>query len=99
MSEDLEERLAEVLIENKVISEAQIQLAQADQEVSDMSLDEVLLARGWVDKKTLNGLAPWLYEKPKEESIVRFAPGEKDYKESLKHYRSLMEKIIGESWD
>jgi len=97
--EDLIERLAEVLIEKEVISEAQVQLAQADQEVSGMSFDEVLTARGWVDKETLKELAPWLYEKAEQKTILRFAPGKRNYQESFNQYRQLLEQIIGESWD
>ncbi len=56
---DLE--LLRVLIDAEIISEAQAQLAQSDSANMNMSIDEVLLARGWLDAPTLEKHAPWLY--------------------------------------
>ncbi len=53
--------LLQVLIDAQIISEAQSQLAQSDSVNMSMSIDEVLLARGWLDAPTLEKHAPWLY--------------------------------------
>jgi len=93
------ERLLKVLLENQVISTAQAQLALADQEVTDMSFEEVLLARHWVDQATLDRLAPWLKSAPESEAIRRSPAGSRDYKQNLKEYIKLMEKILGMGWE
>jgi cell division septation protein DedD len=59
---DLEERanrLAEVLVERGLVSEAQVELAMADREINDLPLEEVLLARGWIREDVLYDAAPW----------------------------------------
>ena len=92
--------LIKLLIENKVISSAQAQLAMADQEVTGMTFDEVLLARRWVDEATLERLAPWLSKaKSAGTAKLNISPPSGDYEENLKHYRRLMEQILGEGWD
>lgn len=53
-------RLAELILDLKILSEAQIELALADQETTDLPLEEVLVARGWLTKEELYGIAPWL---------------------------------------
>ena len=55
----LSELLA-VLVERKLISAPQADIAVSDAEVTGMSLDEVLIARRWVGEEVLHTLAPWL---------------------------------------
>ena len=93
--------LAQLLIENKLISEAQADLAVADQEITGMTFDEVLLLRGWVDKDTLLKIAPWL-DSPADTShdILELSTSiGATYQENLKVYRRLIEKILGKGWD
>ncbi len=61
--EDDGKKLLQVLIEAQIISQAQSQLAQSDSENMGMTIDEVLLARGWLDKPILEKYAPWLFPK------------------------------------
>jgi hypothetical protein len=91
--------LIRVLMDNKVISSAQAQLATADQEVTGMAMEEILMARGWVTQSVLDQFAPWLKQRSDKESTVMFQPGERTYEENLKEYRRLMERILGSSWD
>ncbi len=93
--------LAQLLIENKLISEAQADLAVSDQEITGLSFDEVLLLRGWVDKETLFKLAPWLNtpQNPTGDIIELSTSIGTTYQENLKVYRRLIEKILGKGWD
>ena len=93
--------LAQLLIENKVISEAQADLAVADQDITGLSFDEVLILRGWIDKETLYKVAPWLSAapNPNSEMIELSTSIGNDYTENLKVYRRLIEKILGKGWD
>jgi hypothetical protein len=52
--------LLKTLIERKLISAPQAEIALADAEVTGMTIDEVLVARRWVSEETLAQLAPWL---------------------------------------
>ncbi|MGH9548339.1 MAG: hypothetical protein ACRD3W_03150 [Terriglobales bacterium] len=61
------EELIKMLIERKLVSPAQADLARADMEVNGMTLDEVLLARRWITEEALLEIAPWLLKN-------RFAP-------------------------
>lgn len=61
--ENDDNKLLQVLIEAQIISQAQAQLAQSDSENMGMTIDEVLLARGWLDKPILEKYAPWLFSK------------------------------------
>ncbi len=92
--------LVEILIGKQVISSAQAQLARADQEVTGMTMDEVLLARGWVSQSQLEEFAPWLAKQPaKSKNTAELPSGEATYQDSLREYRRLMEKILGTGWD
>lgn len=64
-------QLIRLLIEQRVISSAQAELAVADQQLTGMDFDEVLLARRWVSEGTLYQLAPWLLEEKESESASK----------------------------
>jgi hypothetical protein len=93
--------LAQLLIDSKLISEAQADLAVADQEITGLSFDEVLLLRGWVDKETLFRVAPWLNAptNPASDILELSTSIGTTYQENLKVYRRLIEKILGKGWD
>ncbi len=52
--------LAEILTELNLLHSAQIELAVADQQMSELPLHEVLLVRGWITEAKLQEIAPWL---------------------------------------
>jgi hypothetical protein len=91
--------LAKVLIDQNIVSAAQMQLALADKEVTGMTLEEILLARGWISEQTLDAVAPWLRKETEDQAITKFPPGQRTYDQSLKEYKKLMERILGTSWD
>lgn len=98
--------LAQLLIDNKLISEAQADLAVIDQEITGMGFDEVVLLRGWIDRETLYKVAPWLNAPASAASqaasneIMELGTSiGTTYQENLKVYRRLIEKILGKGWD
>jgi hypothetical protein len=97
--ENLNINLLTALLDAKVISPAQAQLLLADQEVTGMSIDEVLLARGWINEAKLDEVAPWRKKPEASEDQLRISAGSKNYQANFKQYRTLMERILGVSWD
>ncbi|MBI4532757.1 MAG: hypothetical protein HY711_02325 [Candidatus Melainabacteria bacterium] len=91
--------LAKILIEQKLISPAQAQLAMVDEEVSGMSFEEVLLARHWIAEDTLERVAPWLHSHPEPQLTPLIKPGSQNYSDNLKQYRTIIEKILDTAWD
>ncbi len=97
-------KLIQVLIDQKLISAAQAELAKSDREVTGMTLGEVLLARRWVNEETLDRIAPWLKDLRGGAPGVVTAAEHKDdethadtgYQQNLKRYRQLMHKILDE---
>ncbi len=105
-----EKDLLQVLIEAQIISQAQAQLAQSDSENMSMTIDEVLLARGWLDAPTLRKHAPWLFAEKKSGSdsteissamrksgplqITDTQGSSDDYGTNLARYRALMRDIL-----
>lgn len=87
------EELLRVLLDNKVISEAQAHLVKQDEELTGMTCEEILLARRWVTEETLSHLAPWLQQSRNAGDGV----GGGSYEENLKRYRKLLAEILGES--
>ena len=93
--------LLKALLESKTISKAQADLAQADQQMTGMTVEEVLIARGWVTKEVLAKVAPWLQE---DAAAKKAAPAgdnasgsiSGDYLSNLQKYRELVSKILGE---
>lgn len=93
--------LTQLLIDNNIISEAQADLAVADQEITGLSMEEVLILRGWVDRETLYKLAPWLKAsaKPEQELLDISTSIGSSYTENVKVYRRLIEKILGRGYE
>ncbi|MFA7338849.1 MAG: hypothetical protein WC028_18835 [Candidatus Obscuribacterales bacterium] len=104
-----EKDLLQVLIEAQIISQAQAQLAQSDSENMGMTIDEVLLARGWLDAPTLRKHAPWLFAKRESNTdsveisamrksvplqITDTQGSSDDYGTNLARYRALMRDIL-----
>lgn len=97
--ENLQLNLLQILLEQKVLSSAQAQLLLADQEVTGMTLDEVLIARGWVTVEQLDEIAPWRKQPENSAGTLRVKASSKNYQQNFKQYRALMERILGISWD
>ena len=91
--------MSKVLVEQKLISAAQAQLALVDEEMSGMSFEEVLLARHWITEDTLERVAPWLYGPVEHPLAPLISPASNNYQDNLKQYRKIMEKILGTAWD
>jgi hypothetical protein len=91
--------LAQILVDQNIISAAQVQLALADKEVTGMPLEEILIVRGWITQDTLDRVAPWLKNQTEEPTVARFQTGQRTYDNSLKEYKRLMERILGTPWD
>ncbi|MFA6211186.1 MAG: hypothetical protein WCT03_12080 [Candidatus Obscuribacterales bacterium] len=105
-----EKDLLQVLIAAQIISQAQAQLAQSDSENMSMTIDEVLLARGWLDAPTLRKHAPWLFGKKESDvenaetniamrksgplQITDTQGSSDDYGTNLARYRALMRDIL-----
>lgn len=98
-------RLIQALVNEKLISSAQAELAKSDGQVSGMTVAEVLLARRWVSEQTLDRVAPWLKNEQAPPGVVTSSDasqrsdagrGETDYQQNLKVYRQLMHKILDE---
>src|SRR5579863_6504360 len=53
MKADTYRRLGELLVENRVISERQLQIALAQQRLSKRRLGDLLVERGMVDEKSI----------------------------------------------
>jgi hypothetical protein len=94
--------LLNFLLEEKIISSAQVTVARADMEVSGLSAAEVLIARRWVTEEKLMKVAPWL-EGLQAPAMIEAAATNKNaastttYQENLKKYRRLMARILGEA--
>lgn len=97
--------LLKILVESKVISQAQADLAVRDSENMDMGLDEVLLARRWVSEAVLREKAPWLFNeaqssfdqeaKVSRPTFTETSGSSDDYGANLARYRSLLREILG----
>ncbi|MBP7863963.1 hypothetical protein KA183_19920 [bacterium] len=98
MSEQISDQnkdLLDLLVEGKVISQAQASLVRNDHEVTGMTFEEILVARSWVTEAKLSELAP-------KQSEITLSPDSADrkpptYQENLKRYRQIMAEILGES--
>ena len=81
------EDLEAVLLKNSALSPAQLDLAKRDCDAFGMSLEEVLLARRWIDEESLYNLAPWLKKQ---------APSASNYQKNLESYKQVLKELIGE---
>jgi hypothetical protein len=65
------EAIAKVLVENNVLSQAQVDLAYMDMDIQDLPFEEVLYMRGWLTQEKLYELAPFLkpeYKSPPKQT-------------------------------
>lgn len=85
-------------MEKGLISQAQADLVESDSGSTSMSVDEILLARGWVDESFLAKISSSLNKsKPEQKSEQTTSQGERSYNDNLKNYRTILADILGES--
>ena len=98
--------LIKKLLDQKLISAPQAEIAKADAEITGMTVDEVLIARRWVQEEALFRLAPWLRASDRPESTSETHAVENrasdwqssdDFDDNLQKYRDLMEAILGDA--
>ena len=87
--------LLSILVQNKIISQAQAQLVKTDIEVTGMLTEDILLARRWVKPEMLFELAPWLGEQ-ETERVTGNDNEPREYRENLRRYRQFTNEILGE---
>lgn len=84
--------LIKALTEAGAISRAQADLVRQDHEVTGMPLEDILIARGWVDETALKNHVPWLFDSTSGDDAAA-----RSYLDNLKRYRAIMAEILGES--
>lgn len=98
MSEQISDQnkdLLDLLVEGKIISQAQASLVRTDHEATGMTFEEILIARSWVSEAKLGELAPKQSNNSLDLSSTERKPA--TYQENLKRYRLIMAEILGES--
>jgi hypothetical protein len=89
--------LLKVLVNNKVISQAQATLVEADHAATGMAIEDILMARSWVKEEQLATYAPWLSQAHADQSTSNDAKPSRTFEENLKKYRTLLAEMLGES--
>jgi hypothetical protein len=94
-----DDELLAILLERKLLSGAQVEVAKIDSASSGLSYADVLLARKWLTEETLAELYSKTnptgqhYDKtPAEEKT------EVTYQQNLQKYLQLMTRILGENY-
>lgn len=89
--------LLSALVEGKVISRAQADVVENDHASTGMTVEDILVARGWIKEEHLATYAPWLAGGESGNSTGSDAKPSRTFEENLKKYRSLLAEILGES--
>jgi hypothetical protein len=102
-----EEELLALLLERKVLSSAQVEVAKIDSASSGLSYADVLLARKWITEEDLDEFYPAatsaVNSAASQPKALEATPGKaKDgersdasYQDNLQKYKQLMTKIMG----
>jgi len=102
-----EQELLNLLIEKRVITPAQAELARSQTVATGLSAGDFLLKNGWVVEAVLKQHAPWFFkesggEKPRHntietnEALMANTSGScDDYPTNLARYRAILKDIIG----
>jgi hypothetical protein len=97
-----DEELLTVLLERKVLSNAQVEVAKIDSVSSGLSYADVLLARKWITEEVLTEFYPAAGQKKTRETTQEQAneggKAEATYEDNLQKYKQLMNKIMGGSY-
>lgn len=91
-SPNQDENLLEILVSDGLISAAQAELVKQDSQNTGMSLDEILVARGWVKEEALEQ-----YNRNRSKVKTTVPASELGYEDHLKKYRFILADILGES--
>ena len=91
-SQNQDENLLEILVSDGLISAAQAELVKQDSQNTGISLDEILIARGWVKEKALEQ-----YNRSQTKVKTTVPATELGYEDHLKKYRFILADILGES--
>lgn len=89
--------LLSALVAGKVISQAQANVVENDHASTGMTIEDILVARGWVKEEQLSTYAPWLADGGESQSSSSDAKPSRTFEENLKKYRSLLAEMLGES--
>ena len=96
-----------LLIEKRVITPAQAELARTQSTATGVTVGEFLITSGWVAEATLRIYAPWYFkehsnEKQRQdtvetnESLLANTSGSSDdYEKNLARYRAILKDILG----
>ncbi len=90
-----EAELFALLLEKKLLSSAQVEVAKIDIAATGMNAIDVLLARKWISEEDIAGFAG--VAGSTVPTVTAAATSEQTYLDNLKKYRQLMAKIMGEA--
>lgn len=97
-----DEELLALLLERKILSGAQVEVAKIDSVSSGLSYADVLLARKWITEEDLTEFYPAAGQKKArettQEQAKEGAKGQATYQDNLQKYKQLMTKIMGGSY-
>jgi hypothetical protein len=97
-----EEELLALLLERKILSGAQAEVAKMDSASSGLSYADVLLARKWITEEDLNEFYPSAGPTNARDAANGQArkgdKGEATYEDNLQKYKQLLTKIMGGSY-
>ncbi len=93
-----EAELFALLLEKKLLSSAQVEVAKIDIAATGMNAIDVLLARKWISEEDIAGFAGFAgVAGSTVPTVTAAATSEQTYLDNLKKYRQLMAKIMGEA--
>ena len=99
--------LLNLLIEKRVITPAQAEMARSQSSATGISAGEFLIRSGWVAEASLRIYAPWYFREPSNEkqrqdtvetneSLLANTDGScDDYDKNLARYRAILKDILG----
>lgn len=97
-----DEELLALLLERKILSNAQVEVAKIDSASSGLGYADVLLARKWITEQILSEFYPVSdHAKSQHQTLQLTKDGEKceaTYQQNLQKYRQLMTKIMSETY-
>lgn len=100
-----------LLIEKRLITPAQAELARSQSVATGISPREFLVKNGWVNDATLKEIAPWVFkeltaEKQRHDTVetnesllANTAGSSDDYEKNLARYRAILKDILGPDVD
>lgn len=93
-NQDAHPDLLNLLVSQNVLTSEQCEVVKADCIATGIAVEDILLARRWIQPENLHSIAPWLKGRPHRPPQSLLDP--KDYQISLEKYRQLIDKIMDE---